>query len=147
MTQEQKQTIADFLSSHHMAVIATNAGLGEAPESALMVFSEDKDLHIFLGSDKDRRKNFNIKNNPKISMVVGLDYDEGITLQLEGIAKIVTDVSRINYMADIHYKKNPKSAKYRDRPVREYIEFVPTLFKYTNITKQPYESWECNTLG
>ncbi len=142
MNQEQKQKILSVLRANKVAVLATHLDMESAPESAAVVFSESDDLEIFFGSDSNRRKNYNLKKNPKVSLVVGWDFLEMKTLQIEGIAKIISDTEEIERIQNIHYLKNTQSLSYKKNPIREYIKITPYWIRYSCVKHKPYEVWE-----
>ena len=144
MTTDQKQKITYLLEKTKVAVISTNSPDDLAPESATIMFSETPELHVIFGSYDYRRKNKNIFRNPKVSMVIGFDLKEMKTIQLEGVAKILSDKERIEEFKDLHYKKNPGSEKYRKEGKREYVEVTPSWIRYSDFGLNPPEVWEIN---
>lgn len=122
-------------------MIATNSG-DSAPQSAAVTISETPELHIIFASRSDRRKNRNIIKNPKVSIVIGFDPKEMKTIQMEGMAHVISDPERLEEAKQFHYQKNPNSLRYKDDPLREYFEIVPYWIRYSNLLSIVPEVWE-----
>ncbi len=142
MTTEQKDKIFNFLKNTKIAVMATNSPDRLYPESAVITLSETSDLHLIINSSKLSRKNKNIRDNNKVSVAMGFDWETMQTLQIEGNAHIMTDEVRASNMIDYHFNRNPHLLGYRGKADREFIEVVPKWIRYTDIAKG--EVWEVN---
>jgi general stress protein 26 len=140
MTQEQKDKIFNFLKNTKIAVMATNSPDRQYPESAVVTISETPDLHIIINSSKMSRKNKNIRDNNKVSIAMGFDWEAMQTLQVEGSAYVITDEVRASNMIDNHFERNPHLLVYKGKEDREFIEVVPKWIRYTDIAKG--EVWE-----
>lgn len=85
----KKEQILEFLQKNKLAVIATCASDIKSPESALIAYCEDSELCLYFQSNKYTRKVQNLKVNPNVSCVIGLDMNL-VTMQYEGYTKQIT---------------------------------------------------------
>ncbi len=73
----------------NLGVIST-VQLNGAPESAVVYFSHDGELNLYMTTRKSSRKYANITKNPLVSFVV-FSEKPSMTVQIEGVASLVTD--------------------------------------------------------
>jgi general stress protein 26 len=140
MNEEQKEKIKNFLKNNKFAVIATNSSSGY-PESAIVGFLGTDEGDIIFRSLSDSRKNQNIKINPKVSLVVLSDNKEWKTLQIEGLARLLT-TEEVSMVEDEHCEKNKAYEAYKSNPLNEYFIVEPVLFKYSDLSVAPQEVFE-----
>ncbi len=131
---DQIQLIKDFLKSHDLCVVSTVNG--DQPTSAVLAFSETDDLKIIFGTSDKTRKYSYLMKNPKVSFVLGWDFNEFITIQFEGEAHVVQgdDVERIK---NIHITKNPGSKVYADLPDERWFVIDPKWIRYSDLKSKP----------
>ncbi len=129
---EQRRMVADFIKGHSLAVVST-IWRGE-PQSALVVFSEREEFQVIFGTFSTSRKYRNLKENPKIAAVIGLD--EWITVQYEGIAYELSG-SELELCRKMHVKKIPTSEKYVYQDIERFFAIVPNWIRYTDISTDP----------
>lgn len=80
-----KEFLYNFIRQHKYAVLST-VSQNNMPESAVVGFVVTPDLKLFFDTVSDSRKYKNLTLNSNISFVIG--WDNSLTLQYEGIAKI-----------------------------------------------------------
>lgn len=133
MTDEQKEKITDLLRSNLFGVIATNAA--SSPQSAVVTIAPTNELKIVFGSLKSARKNKNIKENQNVSMVIGWDPQVKRTLQLEGVATLLSpeeyETMKNDYL---------EPRKLLEGPEREYFIITPRWMRYSDLGAK--EVWE-----
>jgi general stress protein 26 len=84
--------LRSLLESNVLGVISTAQENGT--ESAVVHFEADESCAIYLNTRTSSRKYANILKNPNVSFVV-YGRDPAMTLQLEGTASIIEDISAI----------------------------------------------------
>jgi general stress protein 26 len=133
--QDIKKSIKDFLSTNILCVVSSinSAGL---PQSATVAFSEDENFNIVIGTALSSRKAQNILANPNVSLVV-TNQDVLTTVQLEGTASLLEGKELEKYQ-NIHFAKNPYSAKLKDKPDQCWILIKPNWLRITNIKEAPW---------
>lgn len=132
--------ILDFIKSKKYAVISSVNQAGQ-PESALVAFSETNNYELIIMTSETSRKVQNIVLNPNVSIVVGFDSDELTSIQLEGVARVLSLESAQDY-TDIYYAKQPGSKKHRDLE-GECVVVINLLWaRYTNYSATPTEMFE-----
>jgi pyridoxine/pyridoxamine 5'-phosphate oxidase len=138
---EKIKKVLEFADSQMLGVVASVNKNGQ-PEAALVAISETPNLDFIFGTANTSRKYKNIKNNPRVAVVLGYEVAEGITIQIEGLAtEMVGDES--SRCRDIHMKKNPRSVKYASRSDQRWFKIKPTWLRYTNL-KEAQGEFEIN---
>jgi len=98
--------IYSFLNKQPLMVLSTVHKKRKAPESALVAFSQTKNLELIFQTQNDTRKYLNLQKNCSVSAVVGFSETKHITLQYEGEAKEISDKNNLEYYIKIFKKKN-----------------------------------------
>jgi len=143
MPDEKKQIekIRQFISSHKLAVVSTVSKLGLS-QSAVIGFSEAGDLELIFGTFASSRKYVNLQTNPYVSVVIG--WDEGKTVQYEGVAHEITNTAEIEEIKKIHLVKIPSAAKFVSKSEERFFKIEPKWIRYTDLSIDPWETWEIN---
>jgi general stress protein 26 len=140
-TDENKRKLLDFLRAKEFGVLSTLSAADGYPESAVVALSETDDLELVFGSFIGTRKNVNIVKNPHVSVVIGWDNTEKITVQYEGTAQEISGQER-EILSEKHCIKNADSIVYlKDENIR-YFKITPTWVRYSNFSQHPKEVWE-----
>lgn len=84
-----RQHIADFLSEHHDAVLATVDATGQ-PHAATVYLTYDRELTLYFVTKKETQKSRNIQKNAKAAIAIH-DVTTLTTLQAEGTVSEVLD--------------------------------------------------------
>ena len=142
MNEEQRVKILHLLEINEFGVIATNSE-NNAPESAVVAISQTEDLDLIFGTFENSRKFKNIIKDNRVSIVIGWDNIHKITMQIEGLAMLVSKENR-EFVENIHCKKNPSSERFRNNIQQKYFTVKPYWVRYSDFSKQPQEIWELN---
>ncbi len=137
---EKQQKILEFLRQQLLCVVSTVNEAGH-PESALVAFSETSDLKLIFTTDDTSRKYHNLVQNPNLSVVVGWSEDARITVQYEGVARVVEGAERQEYEA-IHFTKQPGSMRRKTIRTEQMIVITPVWARYTDYGHDPAEIYE-----
>lgn len=130
-----KGFVLDFIKKHKLAVLAT-VDSSNRPEDAVMGFGGNEKLELVFGTSTLTRKFVNIKNNPNVAVVIG--WDEGKTVQYEGIATILKG-KELKEFKKLYFAKNPRSKKYEKHPEQVYFKVSPKWIRYTDLTQEPWK--------
>ncbi len=130
--QKHRTLAAEFLKTQRFAVVATIFD-GE-PQAATVAFSARYDFEIIFGTYYTTRKYRNLKQNPKVAVVVG--WDESVTVQMEGSAEELHG-ELLEECKRIHVEKNPSSAVYANMEENRYFKVQPNWVRYTDISALP----------
>lgn len=103
------EEIYEFMKNERLAVLATVAEDGQ-PEAALMGVAVTPQLEIVFDTVKSSRKYPNLKQNPRVALVVGCTTE--VTVQFEGIAQELTG-------EELAKHKKTYFAAFPDGPARE----------------------------
>lgn len=125
--------IFDFLAKNRVCGFTTLLKSG-APHSAAMHFSYKKNpFEIYIQTEKTGRKMEDLlkTKSGKSSIVVGLSEDDWITLQLDGVVKVIDSKTELLNIHKVHYKKNPGAEQYKDLPDTIFLKFTPKWWRYT----------------
>ena len=137
---ENKRKVLDFIKKKKLAVVSTINFKGIS-ESALVAFSETDKLEIIFGTFKNTRKYKNLQNNKNISLVIGWDEEENITIQYEGLANEVKN-KEFEECRIIQLNKNPNSKTYAFDKKQRYFKISPKWIRYSNLSKEIEEIFE-----
>ena len=130
----------EYIKGHKLAVIATVNG--EAlPEAAVIGIAVTKDLEIICGSFNTSRKYQNLKQNPRLALVIG--WEKGQTVQYEGTARELdddeTEAALETFLAHI-----PSAAKYVQLEYEVVYKVKPTWIRFSDLSVDPWERFEVN---
>ncbi len=122
-----------FIDQHRLTVLATVSPSG-APEAALMGFAVSEQLEIVFDTVKTARKYPNLKANPKVAFVFGLEG--AITLQYEGEAEEPSGEELRRYQ-DIYFRKLPDGPNRLTWPGITYFKVRPAWIRYCDYNQRP----------
>lgn len=128
------QKVLDFLDSQSVCCLTVSLP-DESLHPAAMHFSHRVDpFTIFFSTDKSSRKCLGLLSGAvvKAAIVVGWSEEDWITLQMAGEIKAVSNTDELKLIQNIHYKKHPGSAKYKDDPATIFLAFTPTWERFTD---------------
>ncbi len=134
------QKILHFIEKQKLAVLST-INEQSNPESAVIAFSETDELELIFGTFQNTRKYHNLQSHPKVSLVIGWNDEEKITIQYEGIAQEINP-ENVEQYRQIHLLKNPASKKYAFHPLQRFFKVKPVWVRYSNLSKDPEEIFE-----
>jgi len=144
-TDEQKRKkILDFMRAHHLGVLATVNQKG-MPEAAVVGFAENENFEIFFGTFTGSRKYRNLARNAHVAMVIG--WEQGKTVQLEGLAQEITDKGEIDKVTKIQLAKIPSAAKYVKESKEAFFKIRPSWIRYSDLSVDPWHICEINFLS
>lgn len=137
MIKEQRKKILQTLKKEHLAVLST--AFKDAPEAAVIDFSETKNLEIIFTTLVSYRKYKILKKNSKVALVFG--GERKLTIQYEGKAKEIGRVKCLPYMK-YHFKKNPIEIKFAKMLEARFFKITPTWIRYADYVANPNEIFE-----
>jgi len=126
-----------FLQKHRLGVQSTVSPSGD-PQAAVVGIAITPELEIVFDTVDTTRKCRNLRANPRIAFVIG--WDQGITVQLEGIADEPTGTER-DRILDAYFAAYPDG---RDRLAWQGITHFrvrPTWARYSDFNN-PEETVE-----
>ena len=122
-----KEKILDVLHQQKLAVIATVDPSNPTPESALIAFTEDDQLNLYFQTGRHTRKAANLQQNPHVSLVIGLDQQNLVTVQYEGVARQLTTKEQLEACKQRFIAKNsPTTEEYFNHPTAIFFKVTPT---------------------
>jgi general stress protein 26 len=131
--------ISTFLSKHQIASLTTLLADG-TPHAAAIHFSyRAEPLEFYFLTKDTSRKVEGLQSAARVaaSVVVGFSDDELITLQLDGEVERVIDAERIAELQQIHFEKNPDTARYKENPAYIFLVFKPRWWRFTDYNTRP----------
>jgi len=136
--EEKQEKILEFLKSQTICVVATIDAENNRPESAVVAFSETKNLEIIFGTFSNTRKFINLLKNSNIAFTIGW---EDISIQYEGVARLV-EGSGEEECRNIHLAKNPASKKYAFHENQKFFKVTPKWIRYSDFSFDPEKVFE-----
>ncbi|MBX6334969.1 pyridoxamine 5'-phosphate oxidase family protein [Candidatus Saccharibacteria bacterium] len=95
--------------------------------AALIAFTEDDDLCLYFQTGKHTRKAANLRVNPYVSLVIGLELDDLITVQYEGKAEqLITPEDLEACKQRFIAKDSPTTEEYFNHPSAIFFKVTPT---------------------
>lgn len=135
-----RAAILEFIKKKQLMVISTINREGNS-QSAVVGFSETPELEIIFGTSCETRKYSNLQTNKNVSLVIGWDLEEKITVQYEGVVKEAVG-EEIKICKSLHINKNPKREKHSNHPKERFFKIKPRWIRYSNLSKSPEEIFE-----
>lgn len=127
MTQDNRHKVLKVLRRQKLAVIATSGPARPSPESALIAFVEDEELCLYFQTGRHTRKAANLKVNPYVSLVIGLNLRDLVTVQYEGIAEQITEAGDLEACKQrFIQKESPTTEEYFNHPTAIFFKVRPT---------------------
>lgn len=140
--KEIAQQAREFLKENRLCAFATISAERNVPQVAYMYYIADDVYRIVLSTEKHSKKLANIAVNKQVALVIGQEV-EPITLQLEGIAEVITDIQekeklieRYAEIANTNRSNNlPPLLHLSTDSGTEFISVTVTAFKYADFSK------------
>lgn len=131
---DDKQLILHFLQSKNLAVISTVDESGQ-PQGAVIGFGQTDALELIFGTFNSSRKYKNLLLDPHVAFTIG--WDDSVTVQYEGTAREIQPDEWPIY-AEMLFKKNAESEKYRDHPEERLFLVTPKWIRYSDLATEPW---------
>jgi general stress protein 26 len=127
MNQDFKNKILSFLRTQQLAVISTSNLTSLTPESALIAFAEDDELQLYFQTGKHTRKATNLRINQSVSLVIGLNLADHMTVQYEGVVQQIRDRAGMRQCKERFISKDsPTTEEYFNHPTAIFFKVTPT---------------------
>jgi hypothetical protein len=134
----KRSDLIEFARAQKWAVEASvsKEGAASQPQAAVIGVAISDDFEFVFDTLKETRKAINLRSNPKIALVVG--WDEGITLQIDGVAdELVPGTADFERLKKIYLAKFPDGVERESLPNITYFRVKPSWTRYSDFTKTP----------
>jgi uncharacterized protein YhbP (UPF0306 family) len=131
-----KKSIAAYLAKHNILTLATVTG-GNKPLAHTVEYVSD-DTTVYFATSKTTRKISDILQNSRVAFTVDEDYKDWLTIkgvQMEGIAKVLTDKEEIDRAAALYIGKFPFVAEFPPNPALVFVKILPAGGSFLDYTK------------
>jgi general stress protein 26 len=132
--------VTDFLDSEHLGAltIVTNDGTLH-PATMHFSYTTEPQFKIYFSTDRNTRKAEKIRTggSAPAAIVIGFSEEHWTTFQAAGEIYIIQDKDEETKVKELHYTKNPGSARYKDDPSTVMLAFTPKWWKFTNYKAKP----------
>jgi general stress protein 26 len=130
------RALLDFLRSHRLAVEASVSPTGGA-QAAVVGFAITDQFEIVFDTLVSTRKAQNLRQNPKIALVVGgAAAGEDRSAQYEGIADEPSG-AELDRLKRVYYAVYPDGPSRLSWPGLIYIRVQPTWVRFSDYTIEP----------
>jgi general stress protein 26 len=130
------RALLDFLRSHRLAVQASVSPTGAA-QAAVVGYAITDQFEIVFDTLASTRKAQNLRQNPKIALVVGgVTAGEDRSAQYEGIADEPSG-AELERLTRVYYAAYPDGPSRLSWPGLIYIRVQPTWIRYSDYTVDP----------
>lgn len=126
MSQEVKQKIVDYLSSHDHLRLATVTPEGNPLAHTVTYVSEDATVYFI--SDKSSRKIQNLIKSPRTAYTVDENYKDLQStqgVQMEGVATIISTKEEMERVMGLLLKKFPQLTALPSNPNMVAVKVTP----------------------
>jgi hypothetical protein len=131
------KNILDYLKTQRLGVLAVEM-LDGSPHGATVHFANSEDPFIFFfETNREYKKSEALfgRDESRATFVVGVDENNLITFQLDGIVRLVKE-EEMELYKDVYLEKFPNKAKKIGDPKVVHFIFTPTWWRYTDWTKK-----------
>jgi general stress protein 26 len=127
MTRDQ---VLAFVQRHKLAVQASVSGSG-APQAAVVGYVASDDFELFFDTLGTSRKAENLRRDPRIALVIGWDFEEACTVQLEGLvdAPQGQDLERLKAL---YFASFPDGRERERQPEIRYLRVRPHWVRFSD---------------
>lgn len=130
-----------FVDTHRWAVQASASGVG-VPQAALVGIAMTDRNEIVFDTLSTSRKAANLRNNPRLAMVIGgWEDDDPRTLQIEGDADfpVGEDLERVKLAYYGVFAEGPSRL---DWPELVYVRMTPRWARFSDFLAEPPDMHE-----
>ena len=128
MPEKTNAELCGFMRAHRLAVVATASPDGK-PEAALVDIAVTDALEIIFETTSETRKIHNLRDNSRISFVIGWNNNE--TLQYDGV--VDEPLGREQERITQHYLSVfPEKLSHRNWPGNFYFRARPQWIRFSN---------------
>lgn len=125
-----KSQLIAFIGRHKLGVIATSSPAA-VPEAALINIAVTPDFEIVFETTAATRKCGNLRDNPRVAMVIGWNDDQ--TLQIDGLVELLEGSNRDRLKA-IFVDAFPNKASHEFWPGNDFYRVRPFWARFSNYT-------------
>ena len=125
-----RRALVDFINTTPWAVQAS-VTLEHRPQAAVIGIVATERVELVFDTMADTRKATNLRQNPRIAFVIG--WDEGRTVQLEGIADepVGDELARLKA---VYLRRFPDGVARFERGGLTYFRVRPTWVRYSDFS-------------
>jgi general stress protein 26 len=128
--------LLSFMREHPFAVQASVSSAG-APQAALVGIAVSDDLEVLFDADAGSRKVENLRQNPRIALVLGgTKTGDERTLQYDGVAD-EPQGEELERLQAAYFEVFPAGRERQTWPGITYIRARPTWIRYTDFNVDP----------
>lgn len=126
----QLDDVLAFVRRHPLAVQAS-VDPGGAPQSAVVGIVTSDAFEVFFDTLESSRKAQNLRENPRIALVIGWDLQEGRTVQLEGTVDQpqAPDLERLK---QLYFERFPDGVERQSWAGITYVRVRPNWLRYSD---------------
>ncbi len=128
MDAMERAELLSFLRAQKWAVQASVSPLGAPQAAAIGVVVTDR-FEIVFDTFGDSRKAHNLRQNPKIALVIG--WDDGQTVQYEGVADEPSG-DELTRLKALYFARFPDGRERERLPSISYFRIRPSWLRYSD---------------
>jgi uncharacterized protein YhbP (UPF0306 family) len=135
-SNEIKRFMADYLTKYNILTLATVSPDNKALAHTVEYVSDG--TTVYFATSKSTRKIRDILGNPSVAYTVDEDYKDWMTIkgvQMEGVAKVLSDAKEIERAAALYIAKFPFVAQFPPNPDMVFVKIEPAEGSFLDYTK------------
>jgi PPOX class probable F420-dependent enzyme len=133
-----RETLVQFVRARGLAVLATTAPDG-SPQAAVVGVAATADGDIVFDTTRDSRKFANLIREPRVALVIGSDWDDERTVQLEGTA---AEIPPDDPAVAAYYQQFPSGHERAEWPEIVYVRIRPRWARYSDYRPDTFGTQE-----
>lgn len=133
----EQAMILDFLKKTPLAVVSTISSTSLRPESALVAFAELETGELIFETFSTARKFHNLQANNNVSLVMGWDLQNYVTIQYEGTAHLLEGEERERCLQLFLQKDTPCTEAILRNPLAQLFKVSPKWLRYSDYSQRP----------
>ncbi|MFZ5892863.1 MAG: pyridoxamine 5'-phosphate oxidase family protein [Myxococcota bacterium] len=121
-----------FVRRHSLAVQASVTA-SNSPQAAVVGIVVSDRFEVFFDTLESSRKCQNLRENPRLALVVGWDLKEGRTVQIEGVADEPRGVD-LDRLKPVYFERFPDGIERQSWAGITYVRVRPTWVRYSDFS-------------
>jgi PPOX class probable F420-dependent enzyme len=128
-----RDALVPFARARGLAVLATTSADGR-PQAAVVGIAITDDGDIVFDTTRTSRKFANLTRQPRVALVIGFDWADEQTVQIEGAA---AEIPQDNPAVAAYYEQFPTGRERAAWPDIAYVRIHPDWGRYSDYRRKP----------
>jgi len=123
-----RNALVQFIRARRLAVLATTSADGH-PQAALVGVAATDAGDLVFDTTRGSRKFANLRRQPRVALVIGFDWEDEQTVQLQGVA---AEIAQDDPGVAAYYEQFPNGRERAAWPDIVYVRVRPDWGRYSD---------------